>query len=118
MSAINTVVGMGIDINTRKPKLHTTMGGLSGPAIKPIAIANVYKVYQAVSIPIIGIGGISCAQDVIEFILAGADLVEIGTHNYTNPNAGVDIIADIEKFCRENNLDSLSELKGKVSCYE
>ena len=118
VSAINTVVGMGIDIDTRKPKLHTTMGGLSGPAIKPIAIANVHKVYQAVSIPIIGIGGISCAQDVIEFILAGADLVEIGTHNYTNPNIGIDLLSEIEKFCKENDIDNLSELKGKVSYYE
>ena len=114
VSAINTVVGMGIDIYTRKPKLYTTMGGLSGPAIKPIAIANVHKIYKEVSIPIIAIGGISSASDVIEFILAGADLVEIGTLNYTNPNIGVQIQHDLIKFCKENKVDKLSDLKGKV----
>ncbi len=118
VSAINTVVGMGININTRKPKLYTAMGGLSGPAIKPIAIANVHKVYNEISIPIIGIGGITCAQDVVEFVLAGADLVQIGTYNYTNPNIGIDILADLENFCKENNIDNLSELKGKVSYHE
>ncbi len=90
------------------------MGGLSGPAIKPIAIANVHKIYKEVSIPIIAIGGISSASDVIEFILAGADLVEIGTLNYTNPNIGVQIQHDLIKFCKENKVDKLSDLKGKV----
>ena len=118
VSAINTVVGMGIDINTRKPKLYTTMGGLSGPAIKPIALANVHKVYKEVSIPIIGIGGISCAEDVIEFILAGASLVQIGTHNYTNPNIGVDILSDLNDFCKENSIDNIYTLKGKVNYHE
>ena len=118
VSAINTVVGMGIDINTRKPKLYTTMGGLSGPAIKPIALANVHKVYKTVSIPIIGIGGISCAEDVIEFILAGASLVQIGTHNYTNPNIGVDILSDLNIFCKENSIDNISTLKGQVNYHE
>lgn len=114
LSAINTVVGMGIDIYNKKPKLYTTMGGLSGPAIKPIAIANVHKVYNAVSIPIIGIGGISSSKDVIEFILAGADLVQIGTHNYTNPNIGVEILKDLESHCLENKIKNISDLKGKV----
>ena len=118
VSAINTVVGMGIDINTRKPKLYTTMGGLSGPAIKPIALANVHKVYKTVSIPIIGIGGISCAEDVIEFILAGASLVQIGTHNYTNPNIGVDTLSDLNIFCKENSIDNISTLKGQVNYHE
>ena len=118
VSAINTVVGMGIDIKTRKPKLYTTMGGLSGPAIKPIALANVHKIYKEVSIPIIGIGGISCAEDVIEFILAGASLIQIGTHNYTNPNIGVDILSDLNAFCKENSIDNISTLKGQVSYHE
>ena len=118
VSAINTVVGMGIDIITHKPKLYTTMGGLSGPAIKPIAIANVHKIYKEISIPIIAIGGISSAHDVIEFILAGADLVEIGTLNYTNPNIGVEIKKDLINFCKKNNINKLSDLKGKVKYHD
>ena len=118
VSAINTVVGMGIDINTRRPKLHTNFGGLSGPAIKPIALANVHKVYQAISIPIIGIGGIQSSSDVIEFILAGADLVQIGTLNYKNPNIGVEIVEDLKEYCRKNKVDNLSDLKGQLQYHD
>ena len=118
VSAINTVVGMGIDINTRRPKLYTNFGGLSGPAIKPIALANVHKVYQAISIPIIGIGGIQSSNDVIEFILAGADLVQIGTLNYKNPNIGVEIVEDLKEYCRKNKVDNLSDLKGQLKYHD
>ena len=118
VSAINTVVGMGIDINTRKPKLYTNFGGLSGPAIKPIALANVHKVYQAISIPIIGIGGIQSSSDVIEFILAGADLIQIGTLNYKNPNIGVEIVEDLKEYCRKNKVDNLSDLKGQLKYHD
>ena len=118
VSAINTVVGMGININTYKTELYTTYGGLSGPAIKPIAIANVHKIYKVVSIPIIGIGGIASASDVIEFILAGADLVQIGTLNYKNPNLGIDILDDLIKFCRDNNISRITDLKGKLKLYD
>ena len=118
VSAINTVVGMGIDINTRRPKLYTNFGGLSGPAIKPIALANVHKVYQAISIPIIGIGGIQSSSDVIEFILAGADLIQIGTLNYKNPNIGVEIVEDLKKYCRKNKVDNLSDLKGQLKYHD
>ena len=114
VSAINTVVGMGIDINTKKSKLHTVLGGLSGPAIKPIALANVYKINKAINIPIIGIGGISCMEDIIEFILAGADLVQIGTMNYNNPNIGIRLSDELDSYCQLNNINSLQELKGKV----
>ena len=114
VSAINTVVGMGVDIKTFKTKLYTNIGGLSGPAIKPIAIANVHKIYKSISIPIIGIGGIASANDVIEFILAGADSVQIGTLNYRNPNIGIEIINDLNFFVEKNNIDNLSDLKGKV----
>ena len=117
VSAINTVVGMGIDINSFRPKLYTTFGGLSGPAIKPIALANVHKIYKAIRIPIIGMGGISCADDVIEFILAGSDLVQIGTLNYKNPNLGIQILDDLKKFCLEKKISNLSELKGNVEYY-
>ena len=118
VSAINTCVGMSIDINTRKPKLYTNYGGLSGKAIKPIAIANVHKIYKAISIPIIGIGGICSANDVIEFILAGAQLVEIGTYNYTNPNKGVEIIAELEQYCRKNKIENLLSIKGEIDYYK
>ena len=114
VSAINTVVGMGIDINTFKTKLNTVYGGLSGPAIKPIALANVHKVFKVVKIPIIGIGGIACANDVIEFILAGADLVQIGTLNYKNPNIGIEILDDLKAFCIKHKISNLSNLKGKL----
>ena len=105
---------MGIDILSYKTKLFTNIGGLSGPAIKPVAIANVHKIYKSVSIPIIGIGGIANASDVIEFILAGADIVQIGTLNYMNPNIGVEIIKDLNSYCKNNNIDKLSDLKGQV----
>ena len=118
ISAINTVVGMGIDIHTKKTKLYTNFGGLSGPAIKPIAIANVNKIYKVVEIPIIGIGGIASASDVIEFILAGADLIQIGTLNYKNPNIGVDILADLIKYCKYYKIDNLSDIKGQVEFYD
>ena len=118
VSAINTVVGMGIDINTFESKLYTTFGGLSGPTIKPIALANIHKIYKAINIPIIGMGGISCANDVIEFVLAGADLVQIGTLNYKNPNLGVEILDELIKFCEDKKLSNLSDLKGKVKLYD
>ena len=118
VSAINTLVAMGIDIKTFKPKLYTTFGGLSGPAIKPIALANVHKIFKAVEIPIIGVGGISNASDVIEFILAGSDLVQVGTLNYLNPNIAVEILNDLENYCFDNNIEQISDLKGKLEYYE
>ena len=118
VSAINTIVAMGIDIETFKPKLHTTFGGLSGPAIKPIALAHVHKIFKAINIPIIGIGGISSAADVIEFILAGSDLVQVGTLNYRNPNIAVDIFNELKKYCVKNKIDCISDLKGKLKYYE
>ena len=117
VSAINTLVGMGIDIHNLKPRLSTIFGGLSGPAIKPVAIANVHKIYQSVSIPVIGIGGISSYEDVIEFILAGASLVEIGTLNYTNPNIGIDIIGKIKEYCSANKIN-LKDIIGQMKYYE
>ena len=114
LSAINTVVGMGINIKSRKPKLFTNYGGLSGPAIKPIAIANVHKVYKAVNIPIIGIGGIANVEDVIEFMLAGATMVQIGTMNYQNPNLGSEIKKDLLEFFNENGIKDAINIIGKV----
>ena len=114
VSAINTVVGMAIDIKTRRPKLYTTYGGLSGPAIKPIAIANVHKIYKAIKIPVIGIGGVNSLEDVIEFILAGASLVQIGTMNYQNPNLGPQLKEEISIYLKDNEIKDLGDLIGKV----
>ena len=114
MSAINTVVGMAIDIKTRSPKLYTNYGGLSGPAIKPIAIANVHKVYNAVNIPIIGIGGVATIGYVIEFLLAGASLVQIGTMCYQNPNLGPQLKDELAQYLKENGIEELNDLIGKV----
>ncbi len=114
VSAINTVVGMAIDLKTRKPKLNTTFGGLSGPAIKPIAIANVHKVFKAVNIPIIGIGGIAIAKDVVEFLLAGATMVQIGTMNYQNPNLGVQLKKELSEYYSQNGIEKTEDLIGKV----
>ena len=114
ISSINTVIGMAIDIKTRKPKLNTNYGGLSGPAIQPIAIANVNKVYNAVNIPVIGIGGIANAQDVIEFMLAGATMVQIGTMNYQNPNLGFELRQELLQYCTENNIEDMTNLIGQV----
>jgi len=114
VSAINTVVGMGIDINTRKVKINTTYGGLSGPAIKPVALANVHKVFKAIKIPIIGLGGISGVEDVIEFVLAGADLVQIGTLNYREPGIAIRLADELDQYCLDNKLASIHDLKGLV----
>lgn len=117
VSAINTLVGMAIDINSRKPRLHTTFGGLSGPAIKPVALAQVHKVFSAVKIPVIGIGGISKVEDVIEFLLAGATMVQIGTMNYQNPNLGLEIKKELLQYFSKNNIDNPLDLIGKVEKY-
>ena len=117
VSAINTLVGMAIEINSRKPRLHTTFGGLSGPAIKPVALAQVHKVFSAVKIPVIGIGGISKVEDVIEFLLAGATMVQIGTMNYQNPNLGLDIKKELLQYFSKNNIDNPLDLIGKVEKY-
>ena len=114
VSAINTVVGMAIDLKTRRTKLNTTFGGLSGPAIKPIAIANVHKVFKAVNIPIIGIGGIATAKDVVEFLLAGATMVQIGTMNYQNPNLGVQLKEELSEYYSQNEIEKTEDLIGKV----
>lgn len=114
VSAINTVVGMAIDLKTRKPKLNTTFGGLSGLAIKPIAIANVHKVFKAINIPIIGIGGIAAAEDVVEFLLAGASLVQVGTMNYQNPDLGAELKQKLAQYLNEIGINAIDDLIGKV----
>lgn len=114
LSLINTVYGSAIDINTRRPKISTVIGGFSGPAIKPIAIAQILKTYKEVDIPIIGIGGISNGADVIEFLLAGARAVQIGTANFYNPGVCIEILDFIDKYCMEKKINCLQDLIGQA----
>jgi dihydroorotate dehydrogenase (NAD+) catalytic subunit len=112
ISLINTLKGMAIDIYRRRPLLGAVTGGLSGPAIKPVALAMVWQVAGAVGVPVIGGGGISNATDAVEFIMAGASAVEVGTAAMVNPRAPLDIIEGLEDFMREQGVESLSELIG------
>ena len=114
ISAINTVIGMAIDINSRRPKLSMVVGGLSGPAIKPIAVRMVHEIYKMVKISVVGIGGIMDADDAIEFILAGASAVQVGTGNFVNPKAAVDIAEGIKKYLIANKLESIKDLVGQI----
>ncbi|GMU84844.1 MAG: dihydroorotate dehydrogenase B (NAD(+)), catalytic subunit [Ignavibacteriales bacterium] len=115
ISAINTLVGTGFDIYSRKPKIKNVTGGLSGPAIKPVALAKVLEIRRNVDIPILGIGGISVWQDVIEFMIAGAAAVQLGTINFVNPNSAVNFIDNLNDFCISQNITSISELTGSFT---
>jgi dihydroorotate dehydrogenase (NAD+) catalytic subunit len=110
VSAINTLVGAAFDINTRKPKLNNITGGLSGPAIKPIAIAKVFEISRKVDIPIIGIGGICDYKDVIEFMIAGATAIQLGTINFINPFATNEIYDDLIKYCETKSINKIKNL--------
>ena len=110
VSAINTLVGTSFNIKTRKPKIFNVTGGLSGPAIKPVALAKVLEISKNVDIPIIGIGGIMDWKDAIEFMIVGASAVQIGTVNFINPNAGVEIISGMEEFCKQESINKISDL--------
>ena len=112
LSLINTLSGIAIDINTQKPILGNIYGGLSGPAIKPVALKMVYQVSQAVSIPIIGIGGIANGNDAKEFFLAGANAIQVGTSVFVNPNVHKDIILQIEEYLIKNNYESIEDIVG------
>ncbi|MCP4414346.1 MAG: dihydroorotate dehydrogenase [Gammaproteobacteria bacterium] len=113
ISLINTLIGMAIDVQTRKPVLANVIGGLSGPAIKPVALRMVYQVVRAVEIPVIGIGGISSLNDVLEFLIAGATAVQIGTANFVNPAVSGELVTGLREYLSENNL-SLDELRGSL----
>ena len=115
LSICNTFVGMSIDLKTRKPYLANKTGGLSGPAIKPLALNLVYKTAQMVKIPVIGIGGITSGDDAVEFLLAGAKAVQIGTANFIDPASTISVIDGIRKYCLSNGMKKLSELKMKES---
>lgn len=112
ISLINTIIGMSIDVDTYKPKLGRGVGGLSGPAIKPVAVRMVWEVARNIDIPVIGMGGIMSGRDAIEFFLAGASAVAIGTVNFINPQATIQIKKEIEEFLTEKNVTSLKEVIG------
>lgn len=114
LSLINTITGMKIDVNRRTFALANRTGGLSGPAIKPVAVRMVYQVANAVKLPIIGMGGIATAEDALEFILAGATAVSVGTANFQNPCAAAEIAAGIEEYMRSQKVEDIQELIGAV----
>ncbi len=112
ISLVNTFVAMAIDIKTRKPRIANITAGLSGPGIKPIAVRMVYEASKSVQIPVIGMGGISTAADVIEFMLAGATAVQVGTANYWDPRATEKIANELERWCKEHEVSRIAELTG------
>jgi dihydroorotate dehydrogenase (NAD+) catalytic subunit len=112
VSAINTLVGTAFNIFTRKPKINNVFAGLSGPAIKPVALAKVLEIHQKVDIPIIGIGGIMNWKDVVEFMIVGASAIQIGTLNFIDPTAPLKMIEELVKYCEQMNISSISELTG------
>lgn len=112
ISAINSVMGMAIDIKKRRPVLANTFGGLSGPAIKPIALRMVWQLCRKVKIPVIGIGGISSLTDIVEFLLAGASAIEIGTANLVDPMIAHRLVGELKNYCKENKITGIYEMKG------
>jgi len=112
LSMINTLLGMVIDVERRKPLLGNVTGGLSGPAIRPVAVRAVWQVYKEVQLPILGMGGIMNARDALEFIMAGATAVAVGTANFVNPRATVEIIEGIEEYMRQNGFNDIKKLVG------
>ncbi len=114
LSLINTLTGMKIDIHRRAFLLANKTGGLSGPAIKPIAVRMVYQVAHAVGLPIIGMGGITCAEDALEFIMAGASMVAVGTANFINPSATIEVLKGIEDYMKQHKVNDIKELIGCV----
>ena len=117
VSLINTLLGMRIDIKTRRPVLHNNVGGLSGPAIFPVAVRMVWQVANAVKIPVCGMGGISTWQDVVEMMMAGAQIVQIGAALFANPMAPVEIVEGLEQYVLDNGLDNLQDIVGTVQPY-
>lgn len=112
ISLINTLLGMAIDIKKKKPVLANVMGGLSGPAVKPVALRMVWQVAQKVKVPVIGLGGIVTAEDALEFIMAGATAVAVGTGQFVNPRCAPDVIDGLQKYCRLNEIDKITRLTG------
>ena len=116
VSLINTLLGMAIDARRRRPQLARVVGGLSGPAVKPVALRMVWQVHQAVDVPLLGMGGIATGEDAVEFMLAGATAVAVGTANFTNPTATVDVLEGIIDYCEEQGVADVNELIGALEC--
>lgn len=114
LSLVNTFLAMAIDINKKKPIFENTYAGLSGPAIKPIALRMVHQVAKAVQIPIMGMGGITTWQDAIEFIMAGASIIQVGTASFMNPKISLDILDGMEKYLEDNHIKNISEIRGII----
>ena len=114
LSLINTLLGMAIDAERRRPQLARGVGGLSGPAVKPVALRMVWEVHQAVDVPLLGMGGISCAIDAVEFMLAGATAVAVGTANFVNPHATVEIIDGMAQYCERHGIEDVQQLIGAL----
>jgi dihydroorotate dehydrogenase (NAD+) catalytic subunit len=118
LSVINTLVGMAIDVKTRRPQLRFRTGGLSGPAIKPVALRMVWEACQAVKIPVVGVGGIANTEDALEFLIAGARAVQIGTANFYQPDASQKVALGLQEYCRSNRIDDINEIIGSLQPYE
>lgn len=114
VSLINTLLGMSIDIHSRRPHLANNMGGLSGPAVKPVAVRMVYQVAQAVKIPVLGLGGIVSGEDAIEFMLAGARAVSVGTGNFIAPDQSIKVVEGIESYMKKYNIEDINSIVGTV----
>lgn len=117
VSLINTLLGMAIDIKTRRPVLKNNTGGLSGPAVRPVAVRMTYQAAQAVKIPVIGMGGIACAEDAVEFLLAGASAVMIGTAGFANPSVWIEVSDGIEQYAKQYGFKSVAEIKGALEIW-
>ncbi len=114
VSLINTLMGMAVDVERRRPYLSTITGGLSGPAVRPVAVRMVWQVAKAVKIPVVGLGGITCGHDALEFIMAGATAVEVGTANFIDPAVTVRVIDEITDYCHRHGVNDISELRGII----
>jgi len=118
LSLINTIAGMAVDVHTQRPRLANVIGGLSGPAIKPVALRHVWQVVRVVHVPVIGIGGISSAEDALEFLIVGAKAVQVGTANFVNPLAALEIISGLENYLFEKGMSDVAEVIGTLKLPE
>ncbi|MCM1310997.1 MAG: dihydroorotate dehydrogenase [Bacteroides sp.] len=114
VSLINTLMGIAVDVEHRRPCLSTITGGLSGPAVRPVAVRMVWQVAKTVKIPVIGLGGIMCGRDALEFLMAGATAVEVGTANFLDPAASVKVVEEIEQFCQKEGIRDIHEIIGII----
>jgi dihydroorotate dehydrogenase (NAD+) catalytic subunit len=115
ISAINTFLGMAVDVATRRPKLANIVGGLSGPAIRPVALYLVHKVVEAVNIPVIGLGGIADYKDALEFLIVGARAVQVGTASFVDPRAAIEIVDGLRDFCLREKIHNIDQIIGELN---